>query len=700
MGDGLPRIYVGPGLLSDFDRAIQLEWIVTNGLGGYASSTVLNINTRKYHGLLITAFNPPVDRHILLSKMDEEILIGNDNFPLGSNEFRDVIYPDGYKRLRSFALKPFPVFNYRVSEFYLRKEIFMPYLKSMVIIRYDVLNNLEDAAFLNLYPLTNMRHFYETTNRYAQQLKFIREPTQKGVVLESRSIEGCLAIFCTDGDYVSDRDVWIEKVYFRVDDSREENCTDDNYQPGFFTVKVLPKEKKSFYVVAVGGRTREEVISHHPDALKKKQLEHLYTAEITRRKRLLGKFYEDKTDIKPGDWLNWLILSADAFIVKRKSTDKNSIIAGYHWFEDWGRDELISLPGLTLVTGRFKDAEEILLSFKQYCRDGLVPNRFPDRSGDKPVYDSVDATLWFFNAVLQYLKYTGNFDFVRKELWDTMRDMVERLVGGTAFGIRMDDDGLLLHGSRLTWMDASINGKPVTPREGKAVEIQALWYNALMIMKMLALKFNQEEDAQRYGSIAETARTSFNEKFWLAKGGYLVDVIEKGESDPSLRPNQIIAACLDFCMLDNPRKEKVVDAVWRGLWGTYGLKTLSCNHPRYIGRYAGGFVHRDMAYHNGTVWAWLLGPFVTAFLKVKKHREYWRRFAFEKFLQPLFFEEIYRAGLGTLSEIFDGSHPHSPRGCISQAWSVAEPLRVFVEDILLKRPPYEKTLNIAGKRIK
>jgi len=277
--------------------------------------------------------------------------------------------------------------------------------------------------------------------------------------------------------------------------------------------------------------------------------------------------------------------------------------------------------------------------------------------------------------------------------------MIEQHIRGTKFNIRMDEDGLLLHGSRLTWMDASVDGKPVTPRKGKAVEIQALWYNTLKVMEMLSLKFGDKNQAEEYRFIAEKTRRSFNEKFWYSEGDYLFDVISEEKADSSLRPNQIIAAYLDFCILDFPKIERVIDVVWRKLWGVYGLRSLSPDSPMYVGKYGGDFAHRDMAYHNGTVWAWLLGPFVTAFLKAKRHKAYWRRFAFERFLQPLFCEETYRAGLGNLSEIFDGDPPHLPRGCISQAWSVAEPLRAFVEDVLFNRPPCERQVfSILNKR--
>ena len=683
----MPKFYLDPESVSDFNKAIGLEWIITNGLGGYASSTILNINTRKFHGLLFAAFNPPVSRHLLLSKVDEEVQIDDSCYPLGSNEFRDIIYPEGYKNLESFSQQPFPTFHYRTHGVYVRKEIFMPHLRNMVVIYYEVFNMLDRECMLNLYPLINMRHFYDVTRK--DDLQFFQE-IRRGVIFKTHPKEAYLALFSTDGEYFPSRNVWIERVYFRVDDSRGESCLDDNYQPGFFKIIIPPQRMKNFYVAAAGGKRKEEAMQLGLEISGKEHLKNLHSEEINRREELLRRFYGEKTEARRENWLSWLVLSADSFIVKRKSVNKKSIIAGYHWFEDWGRDSLISLPGLTLVTGRFEEAEEILLTFKQHCKDGLMPNRFPDREGDKPLYNSVDAALWFFNSVLQYLKYTGRFSFVYKELWDTLQKMMERHIHGTAFNIRMDDDGLLLHGPRLTWMDAAVNGRPITPREGKAVEIQALWYNALKIMEILSLKFGSKTQANEYRLIAEKARRSFNEKFWYSQGGYLFDVVNKENKDSSLRPNQIISASLDFCILDFSKRKKMIDAVWRKLWGVYGLKTLSPDDPNYIGKYLGDFAHRDTAYHNGTVWAWLLGSFVTAFLKIKRHKTCWRRFAFEKFLQPLFYGETQRAGIGTLSEIFDGDFPHLPRGCISQAWSVAEPLRAYVEDVLFSRPQWEK----------
>jgi predicted glycogen debranching enzyme len=353
---------------------------------------------------------------------------------------------------------------------------------------------------------------------------------------------------------------------------------------------------------------------------------------------------------------------------------------------------LISLPGLTLVTGRFDDAREILLTFKRYCEKGIIPNRFPDSIGDKPEYNTVDASLWYFNAVLQFLKYTGDLEFVRRELWDTLQSIIEHHVKGTMYNIHVDGDGLVAHGPQLTWMDAMVGNQAVTPRDGKAVEIQALWYNASKIMELLARHFDQASDAEKYAFIAEKAKKSFVEKFWDNERGYLADVVNNNGKDLSLRPNQIVAVTLDFSMLDQAKNMSIIDIVWKKLWGKYGCRTLDRLAPLYIGRYEGDWARRNRTYHNGTVWAWLTGPFITSFLKVHSYEKDWRDFAFKNFLQPLFQQEVLQAGLGTISEIFDGDEPHLPKGCISQAWSVAEPLRAFVEDVLLKRPFYEEKI--------
>jgi len=687
----LPKINLGPDSLSDFDKAIQSEWLVTNGLGGYASSTVLGVNTRKYHGLLIAAFNPPTDRRVLLSKLDEEVHVGEGTYQLGANESRKGVQPEGYRFLSGFSLSPFPKFTYQVNSVRLNKSVFMPTEKNATIVIYEVTSPDAEKAFVRITPSLNSRHFHSVTEKEKLQWNFTQKLFEKGVIFQPSAPLSALVLSSTEGRYIVGKGEWIE-TYFRADGSRGENCLEHVYQPGFFEAEIAPNESKRFCLLAVAGKDASDAkslfSSLHGGSLK--EIDTLYNAELERRQRLLEVVQKQHAPMPMEDWFKWLVLATDSFIVHRQSIKTKSVIAGYHWFEDWGRDSLISLSGLTLATGRFNDAKEILLTLEHYCQKGLIPNRFLEIAGDKPEYGTVDATLWYFNAVLQYLKYTGDFNFVQTVLWKTLKSIVEHHVQGTLYGIHMDKDCLLVHGPRLTWMDAAINSQPVTPRQGKAVEIQALWYNALKIMQLLATRFDEKAEANRYSSMAEKARKSFAKEFWNPQTNSLFDVVDDEHKDASLRPNQIIAAALDFPILDRTKSERVVEAVQENLWGFYGLKTLSRDDPRFIGWYMGDRVHRDTAYHNGTVWPWLLGPFITAFLRLKNHEKEWRDCAFQNFLQPLFQEEIFRAGLGTISEIFDGDPPHDPQGCVSQAWSVAEPLRAYVEDVLLKRPPFEQ----------
>jgi len=695
MKPNLPKIHMEAGNLSDFEKAIQMEWIETNGLGGYASSTVLGINTRKYHGLLVAAFNPPMDRRVLLTKLDENLIINGKAYAIGSNEFKHGIQPQGYQFLSEFSLSPMPTFKYSVNDVWFQKTIFMPHKRNATVASYEVSNPHKESISIRISPLVNSRHFHAVTDKDHIDWRFLQKPLERGVIIQPSIPMSTLILYATEGRYFAGEGTWAKEMYFRVDNSRGESSLDDAYQPGFFEVSLSPMETKRFHVLATAGKNESEAQSVFSSiyAGKISDIEALYNLELKRRMGLLDSFQRRYADLRMEDWLKWILLAADSFIVDRESTKTKTVVAGYHWFEDWGRDSLISLPGLTLITGRFEDAKQILLTFKHYCQKGIIPNRFPDSAEDKPVYNTVDATLWYFNAVLQYLKYTNDFDFVRKELWDTLTSIIEHHVKGTLYDIRMDGDGLIAHGPQLTWMDAKVGDCIVTPRDGKAVEIQALWFNALKTMEMLAKYFNQKEDAEKYSSMAERTRKSFIEKFWNPQKECLFDVVSGQQRDSSLRPNQMMAVALDFPMLDKAREEKVVETVWRKLWGTYGLKTLSEDDPRYVRKYLGDRLHRDSAYHNGTVWAWLLGPFTTAFLKVKNHEEKWRIFAFENFLKPLFQKEVFQAGLGTISEIFDADPPHSPQGCISQAWSVAEPLRAYIEDVLLKRPPHEQKLQ-------
>jgi predicted glycogen debranching enzyme len=681
-----PKIDFDREMLSNFEDAIQKEWLITNGLGGYASSTILGINTRKYHGLLVSAVHPPGDRRVCLAKMDEEISIGNDTYSLGANEFQSGIFPKGYLYLEEFSVSPFPRYTYSVQKVEVRKNLFMPQGKNVVVALYRILNNNASEVQVRVYPYLNWRHFHYVTDRWRSSFESSQADDEKRITIRFRPPETVIMMKATAGSFRSDKK-WVEKTYLREESLRGETCFDDCYVPGHFDISVRAGRSETFAITAVADEKEDNakvILDGMPSAIQ--DFDDLYEEETKKREEPAQNFYNEHSQVGESDWLSWLILTTEGFMAKDLS-DHQYLIAGYHWFETWGRDTFVSLPGLMLTPGRFEEARNVLLNYERYCKNGLIPNYIPDREGE-PTYNTVDASLWFINAVLQYLKHTGDTHFVEGQLWRTLKQIIEAYTKGTIFDIHMDYDSLLAHGPQLTWMDVAIEGKPITPRDGKAVEIQALWYNALKTISLLAGRFNEQGEADRYEQIAEKAKKSFVDKFWNGNRNCLFDCIKGEEKDVSLRPNQIVAVSLDFTMFDGVKSEKIVDSVHQELLAPFGLRTLARDDSRYVGIYAGDRDSRDRAYHNGTVWPWLLGPFVTAFLKTKGYTEFRRDLA-SNFLMPLLSRQVYEAGLGSLSEIYDGESPHKPRGCISQAWSVAEPLRAYIEDVAGVRPKNE-----------
>jgi len=691
----LPSIILDRAALSNFRSAIQKEWLITNGLGGYASSTALGINTRKYHGLLVAAMHPPRDRRVFLEKLDEEIVSGSAVHQLAANEFQNGIFPQRFGILEELSISPFPRYVYKANDTTVQKTVFMPHERNCVVALYNISNEGSLDVKMCIFPTVNWRPFHSVTDR-KKTSEFRQEQEDRTVKISFQTPHSTLLMKSTDGRYFVE-EKWIESVYFREEAYRGESCFDDWYSPGYFETSVEACRKADFAIVAVAeeeGDFAARVLKEVPSTVQ--GLRALHEEEVKRHQDFLTRFYDSHEDIPSSDWLDWLVLASDTFIVKGLNSSERSVVAGYHWFGAWGRDTFVSLPGLLLVTGRFEAARAIILSFARCCEKGLIPNFFPDEAG-LPVHNAVDATLWYINAVLQYLKYTGDFKFVEEQLWETFKAIIECHVKGTSFSIHVDTDGLLSHGPQLTWVDAAVYGEPVLPRAGKAVEVQALWYNALKIMELLANRFGETDEAEKCAQMAQKASRSFVDKFWNCEEGCLYDVVGDFECDGSLRPNQIFALALDFVMLNNDMNERVLDVVQRGLLTPFGLRTLSRNDPYYISVYSGDRASRDRAYHNGTVWSWLLGPLTTAFLKTKGDTGLRREYAFQTFLKPLLTQQIYEAGLGTLSEIFDGEPPHTPRGCIAQAWSVGEPFRAYVEDILQIRPRFErKVLQSSG----
>ena len=685
----LPLISLDRKALASFDEAIQKEWIITNGLGSYASSTVLGINTRKYHGLLVAALHPPGDRRVLLSRLDEEVVIGNSTYPLGANEFQNGVFPQGYGFIKEFSVSPFPRHVYSVQNVEVQKTVFMPHEMNAVVVLYKILNRNGFDIKFRVLPLVNWRHFHSVTNRWKVSAEPIQKCTDREVSVRFSFPQSALMLKATGGQYRPDGK-WFEKMFYREEARRGESCLDDCYQVGCFEMGVTANRAESFAVVAVAGESEDGALNLMDRiSVTLYDLSALFEKEAKRYDSLLTRFFEAHETAPAEDWLKWLVSATDAFVVRGIDAGYRSVIAGYHWFEAWGRDAFISLPGLMLVTGRLEDARRVFLTFKKYLRNGLIPNFLPDQTGPA-AYNTVDASLWYVNAVLQYLKYTGDFRFVQEQLWESVKAIVESFARGTDFSIRVDSDGLLCHGVQLTWMDAAVDGQPVTPRTGKAVEIQALWYNALRTTELLANRFGEKGEVERCEQMAEKVRKSFVEKFWNVEGNCLYDVVGEDGKDGSLRPNQVFAVALDFTMLDDVKSERVVDVVHSELLTPFGLRTLVKSHPRYVGAYAGDRRSRDRAYHNGTVWPWLVGPLATAFLKVKGNSEFKRDFAMKYFLSPLFGRLVSGASLGALCEIFDGDPPHAPKGCIVQAWSIAEPLRAYVEDIMQVTPEHER----------
>jgi predicted glycogen debranching enzyme len=634
-------------ICADLDRASTLEWLETNGLGGFASSTITGMNTRRYHGLLIAATNPPVGRVVLLSKIEETVEAGGRRYDLAVNQYPGVIHPQGHRYLTGFRLDPFPVFVYAVEDVEIEKRVFMVHGENTTVVEYR--QRAGPACRLELRPLIAFRDFHATTHRNGALDRRVR--TGGGIAAVAPYPGLPELFFGHDAGSLNESGDWYFNFEYRREQERGLDFREDLFNP--FVLRFDLRRGAAATVVA---STSPRAAADAPALL---------TRERERRNQVLRGAPSNHPLIRR------LAAAADQFIVRRG--DGNSIIAGYHWFEDWGRDSMISLSGLTLATNRPDAARNILETFVGHADHGVLPNRFPD-SGEPPEYHTADATLWLFEAVRSYLNSTADREFVRVRLYDRLKEIVDWHLRGTPHGIRVASDGLLECAARMTWMDARIGDAAVTPRAGRPVEIQALWYNALRILQGLARDFGDHSARARLETAAETARHAFNAQFWNADAGCLFDLVDGARRDAAIRPNQILAVSLHHGMLAPFKRRQVVEVVQRELLTPLGLRTLARGDPHYRGLYQGDPTARDSAYHQGTVWPWLLGPFVSAYLKVHNNRAQARRQA-QAWLQALE-EHLAECGLGQIAEIADGDPPHHPRGSIAQAWSVAELLRV------------------------
>lgn len=654
-------VIFGKGDLATFERATRREWLVTNGSGGYAAGTLALANTRKYHGLLVAALNPPGERWLLLAKLDEYLVADGTGYNLAANEVDGHAWEDGFIYLESVAVDPLPVFVYTMADIRLEKRICMVQGQNTTVVSYRVSCG-QAAATIYLKPMVNCRGYHGLTRR--GQVDFDPVAVPGGCRVTGLPQAPPLTLSTTRGEFIPGAD-WYYGLSYAVERERGEDAREDHFRPGQFRVECPAGEETVFYFVA----TAQPEPCSDPAGVWPAQKERLAALE-----RLAG--FSDPLATR-------LVRAADAFVVTRRSTGAATLVAGYPWFTDWGRDAMISLPGLTLVTGRPDAARQILGTFATYCRQGLIPNAFGD---GEPLYNTVDASLWFFYAVDRYLAYTGDLAFVREEIYPVLLDIFRRYQGGTSFGIGMDDDGLIQAGEpgvQLTWMDAKVGDWVVTPRRGKPVEIQALWFNALKVLEGLATIFGEQSQV---GELAGRVRDNFRRLFW--NGEYFADCLGPDGPDQSFRPNQILAVSLPFAIAEEDAARRMVDRIYQSLYTSYGLRSLAPDDPNYQGRYLGDMRARDGAYHQGTVWSWLIGPFVSAYRKTRGYSPDSRTHA-ARLLSP-FGQHLDDQGVGYIAEIFDGDQPLSPRGCFAQAWSVAEVLRAWVEEVLEKRPPMEE----------
>ena len=625
----------------NLDVALHREWLETNGLGGFATSTIVGMNTRRYHGLLTAALQPPSDRMVLLSKLEETIVIDGRRYEVSSNRYPGTVHPMGYELQQDFRLDPFPVFTWQIEDLELRKSLFLVQGENTVVIQYFLRAQGEAArrdCRLEVRPLIAFRDYHQLTHENPVLNMMVGNSPSLATVQPYGSLPPLY--FAHDADENDPSGRWYYDFEYDRERERGLDFTEDLFNP--FTLTFNLRE-----------RTQATVIGSL-DKRNAAEAGELRLAEVARRKALGNGL--------PG--------AADQFLAKRNGG--RTIVAGFPWFEDWGRDTMVSLPGLTLATHKPEIAKHILLEWSRFADQGMLPNRFPDKVST-PEYNSVDATLWFFEAVRAWLEQTGDYPFVVDSLYPVMSDIISWHEHGTRYGIRVDTDGLLTAGEpglQLTWMDAKVRDWVVTPRRGKPVEIQALWYNALRVMQDLG-KWQHDED--RYAEMADSARAAFLTKFWNESAGCLYDVIDGEERDGSIRPNQVLAIGLKHRMPGSVDAGRILEVIERELLTPFGLRTLATGDPNYRGRYEGDTASRDGAYHRGTVWPWLLGPFITAYLEAHEHSAEAKEQA-RKWLQPLLaFRE--NQGVGQIPEIFDGDAPHQPRGCIAQAWSVAEVLR-------------------------
>ena len=666
------------------EEGLKKEWLLTNGIGGFSSSTVIGANTRKYHGLLIASLTPPGRRHLILSKLDESIEIGNKKHDFYTNVCQENI-SQGYKYQEEFRRDYVPIFKYKIGNVEITKMVAMEYGHNTIGVYYKV-KNASQKAKLTLAPIMNFRDFHQmNTNHYFNIKQDIKDRKVKVIIDDKSQVP--IYMYISDGKYIEHNNDTFAHMFYIEEEKRGFYPEENHSVPGVFEVEIGAKEEKEITFIC---SLDENVESKSVRKFINKEIVRL--GEIFNESLLIDNRKQNKTEkeIKRDDLIKTYLMATDNFIVNRSSFGLHTVIAGYPWFLDWGRDTLIAFEGLLLIPKRFEIAKEVLLTMIKDIKFGLVPNGYSGYDG-RPLYNSVDASLLLFEQVQKYLKYTGDYKFVKEKLYSKLENIIESFCAGIDVdenNIYLDGDGLIVSGTpetQNTWMDAKYDGIAITPRNGKAVEVNSLWYNANCIMAELTKKVGHFFQAWKYKELAERCRISFNNRFYNERTKCLYDVL----GDPKIRPNQLFALSLTHTVLDPNSEEakNTIKTVEERLLNPYGLKTLAEGEENYVEIYEGSPEKRDKSYHQGITWPWLLGLYYDSLknslyvAKTLEERQELRK-KIDDFIQKTtktFENEIYNRGcLGSIAEIYDSCKPYLPKGTIAQAWSVAEVFRIIL----------------------
>lgn len=657
-----------------FKEGIKREWAVTNGIGGYAGSSMIGAHSRTHQGYLIASLHAPIERYLVFSKINETATVGTRTVSFETSQHRasgKTVYTEGQKFLTSFIYDGSVHYTYETDNFSFEKHITLKRNANVCAVSYELTAGDNDCTF-TLTPLFNYREHSESSTPDTLRFETFTEDRTFYLVPEKNK-DIAIRFQTSEGTFSERETVYDVDMQLQIEVDLETDGLDCHYCPVDLSIAVPANTTKKVSILCGIGDVNER-----PAPVSATEAFSILEENARCHAELFEKAgYHDS-------FANQLVLASDQFLTYRESTKMMTVLAGLPWFTDWGRDTMIAFTGLTLCTKRFKEAEEILLTFARYIRHGIVPNMFPD-DNMPPLYNTVDASLWYFYAVYQYLHYNPAAEaeaFVKEQIFPHLKEIISAYEKGTDFSIYMEDDGLIHAGSgldQITWMDVRVGDWVATPRHGKPVEINALWYNALRIMESLCEKF--DEDASAYHTRANQVKESFNAKFWDSANQCLFDVVDGDEPDDHIRPNQVYAVSLPFSLLPEEQEKAVVALVEKELFVGCGLRSLAPDHPDYHGIYCGALAKRDAAYHQGTAWGFLLGGFFSAYMKVNHHSSSAAENAV-RMLEPVRKHLTDSGCIGSISEIFDGDAPHNPRGCYAQAWSVGEVLRCYCEDIL------------------